>query len=135
MFIALIILAISQKNVYFVSFHFEANYSFSAFTIQPMSASVLLGETAVFTCAGETDILLWTINGQVQTFPEAAEHGVDILFDNTSFPAVKLNLTIPGTMENDNVSVQCLLILPSNVIVYSSVVFLTVRGKLCIVNK
>ena len=88
----------------------------------------------MFTCAGETDILLWTINGQVQTFPEATEHGVDILFDNTSFPAVKLNLTIPGTMENDNVSVQCLLLLSPSV-VYSSVVFLTVHGKLCIVNK
>ena len=89
----------------------------------------------MFTCAGETDVILWTINGQIQALPDIAEHGVHILFDNTSFPALKLNLTIPGTMENDNVSVQCLLILPSNVIVYSSVAFLTVRGKLCIVNK
>ena len=100
-----------------------------------MSASVALGETALFVCAGEAIALIWTINGQIQTVSETTKSGVEILFDNPSSPVLKANLTIPGTMKNDNVSIQCLLVLPSDVIVFSPVVFLTVLGKLCIVNK
>ena len=103
--------------------------SFSAFTIQPMSASVPRGETALFMCAGEGDAF-WTINGQSSNDPASEERGVKVTYQSAS----NSTLTIPGTMENDDVSIQCLLILPSK-IVYSPVVFLTVHGRLCIDDK
>ena len=101
-----------------------------------MSASVRLGETAQFVCAGEAIVILWTINGRVQALPETTEHGVDILYDDTNSPVLKTTLIVPGKIENDNAAVQCILTLHnSNVLVYSSVALLTVHGKLCIVNK
>ena len=105
-----------------------------------MSASVPLGETALFTCAGEGIAPLWTINGQPDDVPASKERGVKVTYDNKNAYAgafvasLKSNLTIPGTMENDKVSIQCALLLASKVS-YSPVVYLTVLGKLCMVSK
>ena len=98
-----------------------------------MSTSVPLGETALFMCAGEGILLFWTINGQPYDGPANKERGVKVMYNNTNPPVWKLNLTIPGTMENDNVSIQCVLFHPSEVY-YSPAVYLTVLGKLCIVK-
>ena len=129
---------------YSVNIHSETDYSFSDFAIQPMPASVPLGETALFTCAGEGIAPLWTINGQPDNVPASKERGVNVTYDNeyahagASVVSLKSNLTIPGTVENDNVSIQCALLLASNAVyspvVYSPVVYLTVLGKLCMVN-
>ena len=99
-----------------------------------MSASAPLGKTALFKCAGEGFGLFWTINGQPDAFPASKERGVNVMYEDTNAPVFKSSLTIPGTMENDNVSIQCALVLGSK-FVYSPVVFLTVQGKMCIVDK
>ena len=92
------------------------------------------GGTALFMCAGNGDILLWAIDGQLHHVPASKERGVQVVYDYTNFPALKSNLTIPGTTENDDVSIQCIIGFASDV-VYSPVVFLFVLGKLCMVKK
>ena len=105
-----------------------------------MSVSVPPGETALFMCAGNGYALVWIINGQLQHVPASKECGAEVTYDNkyayvgASVLSLKSNLAIPGNLENDKVSIQCALGFPSNFL-YSPVVYLTVRGKLCIVNK
>ena len=122
-----------HKKRVMCSFHFETDYSFSDFTIQPMSASVLLGETAKFMCVGEAIHVFWRINGHSESSPASIERGVEVDNDNTP-PVFKSNLTIPGTVVNDNVSIHCVLVLGAANI-FSPDVYLTVLGKLCIVDK
>ena len=94
-----------------------------------MSASVPLGETALFTCAGEAVASYWNINGLAHTQQVNVDRGVAVT-DNSMNSLYKSNLTIPGRVENGNVSIQCVLI--SGVVVdFSSVVYLTVLGKPC----
>ena len=101
-----------------------------------MSASVPLGETVLFMCVGEeTFSLLWLINGEPDNVPASEERGIKVINDNTNAPTFKSNLTIPATVENDNVSIQCVLILIVAEVVNSPVVHLTVLGKLCIVDE
>ena len=98
-----------------------------------MSASVPRGETALFTCAANGDVY-WTINGEYDDAPASKERGVNVAYHVTGFLLANSTLTIPATMENDNVSIQCAF--PSATkLVLSPVVFLTVLGKLCIVDK
>ena len=99
-----------------------------------MSTCALPGEAALFMCAGVGDILLWAINGQLHHVPANKERGVQVVYDNINLPVLKSNLTIPGTMENDNVSIQCIIGFAADV-AYSPVVFLIVLGKLCMVKK
>ena len=100
-----------------------------------MSASVPLGETALFMCVGEETLtVLWLINGDSENGPSSIERGVKVINDDTNAPVFKSNLTIPGTVENDNVSIQCFLVLGATN-VFSPIVHLTVLGKLCIVNE
>ena len=98
-----------------------------------MSASVPLGEAALFMCGGKGISLFWEINGQADNVPASKERGVKVIYDTTNAPVFKSKLTIPATMENDNVTIQCAVILGSKV-VYSPVAFLTVLGKLCTVD-
>ena len=106
----------------------------SGFTTQPMSAKAPLGGTALFTCAGEGFALFWTINGQPHLFPASKERGVKVMYEDANAPVFRSSLTIPGITENNNVSIQCALVLGSK-LVYSPAVFLTVYGKLCVVDK
>ena len=85
-----------------------------------------LGETALFICAGD-GYGVWIIDGQYDDDPAIRKRGVKVTYDITNS-----TLTIPGTMENDNVSIQYFLIGDDVELVYSPVVFLTVVGKLCI---
>ena len=109
-----------------------------------MSASVPLGETALFMCAGKGNALQWIINGQY--VHPSKTHGVNVTYDSWNTGAVwyiptgvfayslKSNLTIRGTRENDNVSIRCdLFIIPKSS--HAPVVYLTVLGKLCIDDK
>ena len=59
-------------------------------------------------------------------------HGV-ATHDVLNSPLYESNLTIPGTVENDNVSIQCALVDVSNA-EFSTVVYLTVLGKSYIVE-
>ena len=100
-----------------------------------MSTSVPLGETALFMGVGEGEYSLWLIDGLDLFASETDERGVVFNEDRTNAPlVVKSYLKIPGTMKNDNMSVQCALALGYHA-EWSQVAYLTVFGKLCTVNK
>ena len=120
-----------HKESVICSFYFETDYSFSAFIVQPMSASVPLGETALFMCVGE-GFPFWTVNGVFDETPANQERGVKITYHCPNFVVVETNLTIPATMENDKVSIQCIFSSYSGIAIFSPAVHLTVVGKLCI---
>ena len=96
-----------------------------------------LGETAEFMCVGEGLFAFWTVNGQPDNVPASKERGVKVINDYTNPPVLSTSLTIPGTMENDNVPIQCSLIRYFYTVytVYSPVVHPTVLGKLCRVDE
>ena len=93
-----------------------------------MSASVPLGEIALFMCAGEAITAYWTVNGEPDSVQASRDRGIAVYGDNTDPVSYKTNLTIPGTVENDNVSIQCVLIDGSN-LNHSPIVYLTVLGE------
>ena len=94
-----------------------------------MSTSVPLGETALFMCAGKANYgSAWFINGDSYDLLSSKDRGVAVISDNSNYPLYQSNLTIPGTVENDNVSIQCVLVDVSN-LELSTVVYLTVLGK------
>ena len=118
-----------MKSTYnFVSFDFRNDYSFPGITVQPTSASVPLGETALFMCAGDALASFWTVNGNSDSVPASIERGVEVSEDDSDPSLVRTNLTIPATVENDNVSIQCALVV-GLIVEFSSVVYLTVLGK------
>ena len=98
-----------------------------------MSTGVLLGDTALFMCAGKAVASYWTVNGDPDSVQVNRERGVAVHDDNTDLLLYKSNLTIPGTVENDNVSIQCILY-DGSTIDFSTVVYLTVLGKSHIVK-
>ena len=98
-----------------------------------MSARVSMGETALFMCAGEAVGSYWEVNGDPDNVPVNTQRGVVVNDDNTDPSLYKSTLTIPGTVENDNVSIQCVLIDGANAD-FSTVVYLTVLGKSYIVE-
>ena len=97
-----------------------------------MSASVPLGETALFMCAGEAFQSFWIVNDEPHDDDSNIQRGVDVRNDNSDPSVFRSNLTIPAAVENDNVSIQCVLVVRTNVELLSflsSVVYLTVLGK------
>ena len=98
-----------------------------------MSVSVSIGETATFMCAGRAAGSFWEVNGDPDNVAVNIERGVVVSDDNTDPSLYKSTLTIPGTVENDNVSIQCVLINGPNAD-FSTVVYLTVLGRSYIVQ-
>ena len=95
-----------------------------AITTPPVSTSVLLEEEAHFSCAGTGPLMLWLINGQ------QVKNLVGVRFDtNVTNGVATSDLFIMSTVENDNASVQCLLII-GNANVASEPAYLTVLGEL-----
>ena len=94
-----------------------------------MSTSVPLGETALFMCAGKAKYgSVWLINGFSSASLSSKDRGAAVTHDFSNYPLYQANLTIPGTVENDNVSIQCGLVDVSNADP-SRVVYLTVLGQ------
>ena len=99
--------------------------SFWHLVVQPKSTSVLLGQSATFSCAGgDVLTIIWTID-------DTDVEVLGIVPTNEEHDGVRVsNLTIPGSIENNNVSIHCVIILTSNLTsLILPPVFLTVLGK------
>ena len=85
---------------------------------------MLLGESATFSCAGEDVFTIaWNIDG------DSAE---DLGFEPTNDVVAKVrmsNLTITGTVEYNNASIQCVMFFLTSPKISLAPVFLTVLGK------
>ena len=91
--------------------------------IHPNSTSVLFGQDATFSCTGEGLAIVWTLDGT-----NVDELGIEAT--NDIINGIRIStLTIIGSVETNNVSIQCVIIRSDSIPVLSEPVFLTVLGK------
>ena len=80
--------------------------------VDPEPVNATLNTTAVFHCNATGRSLLWFVDGQRQDMPEAMARGVDVTSFAVSSTAyldgiTNSTLTIPATMDNDNITIYC----------------------------
>ena len=102
---------------------FTLLFSIMYLGIPPVSTTVLLDEEAKFNCSGEALRIVWTINGIGTDWligVHSSKQSVDGVVTST--------LTVIGSAQYDNASIQCVLVkLPTNNGLPP--VYLTVLGK------
>ena len=76
-------------------------------TSPPQDATTLFGDTAVFNCAGEGDLLQWTRDGDTVDEQIAQQYQISIVHHNVSDGMVSSSLYINATIENDGQSIGC----------------------------
>ena len=79
-------------------------------TSPPQDATTLFGDTAVFNCAGEGDLLQWTRDGDTVDGQIAQERQISIVHHNVSNGMVSSSLYINATIENDGQSIGCVVV-------------------------
>ena len=89
----------------------------------PTSTSVLLKGNATFLCSGTGQDLFWTVDGVNALFYNGADYFTNI---HNDFRDSKLNVS--GTIENNNVPINCYIIGQDSVHESPSV-YLTVLGE------
>ena len=92
--------------------------------IAPVSMSVMIGEEATFFCAGKAFLISWTIDDVDTDFL----HDVEPIIKETG-GIISSNLTLVGSVENNNASIQCWVIYLYSPPTLLPPVFLTVLGK------
>ena len=90
----------------------------------PTSTSVPLRETATFLCSGTGQDLFWTVDGVNALLYNSAQYRTKIHSNN--FRDSKLNVS--GSIDNNNVSINCYIIVQHSV-PKSPTVYLTVLGE------
>ena len=72
-----------------------------------MSVSALVGENALFHCAGTGVALVWIVDKLLDTNTNIKARG--IVFDTvtTTSGTIQSNLTVPATIENNGTTVFC----------------------------
>ena len=96
----------------------------ASITVPPQDATVLLNDTAVFNCTGEGDTLKWTHKGNYISEEIAREQRISIVHHNVSDGMVSSSLYITATLNNDGVTIACLVLDP---VLDSAGAVLTVR--------
>ena len=91
--------------------------------IPPVSATVLLGEKATFSCSGQTLAIVWTMNNISLAVLgiQPTEEKKDNVITST--------ITVTGSAQDNNASIQCVLIVSLSTNLPLSPVFLTVLGQ------
>ena len=79
-------------------------------TSPPQDAATLFGDTAVFNCTGEGDLLQWTYDGTDVDGQIAQERQISIVHRNASDGMVSSSLYINATVENDGVDIGCIIV-------------------------
>ena len=74
-----------------------------------MSVSALVGENALFHCAGSGVVVLWTVDGLYATDISILDRGITRHTISSSSGTVQSTLTVPATQENNGTTVQCVL--------------------------
>ena len=76
-------------------------------TSPPQDATTLFGDTAVFNCTGEGDLLQWAYDGTTVDGQIAQQYQISIVHHNVSDGMVSSSLYISATIENDGQSIGC----------------------------
>ena len=76
-------------------------------TSPPQDATTLFGDTAVFNCTGEGDLLQWTYDGTGVDEHIKQQYQISIVHHNVSDGMVSSSLYINATIENDGQSIGC----------------------------
>ena len=79
-------------------------------TSPPQDATILFGDTAVFNCTGEGDLLQWTYDGTTVDEQIAQERQISIVHHNVPDGMVSSSLYINATIENDGQSIGCSIV-------------------------
>ena len=76
-------------------------------TSPPQDTTTLFGDTAVFSCTGEGDLLHWTYDGTDVDEHIKQQYQISIVHHNVSGGMVSSSLYINATIENDGQSIGC----------------------------
>ena len=79
-------------------------------TSPPQDATTLFGDTAVFNCTGEGDLLQWTYDGDTVDGQIAQQHQISIIHRDVLDGMVSSSLYINATIENDEQSIGCVVV-------------------------
>ena len=79
-----------------------------AITEGPVSVSALVGENAVFHCAGNGAAIVWMVDKLSATNMNITNRGI-VPLQVSSSGNVQSSLTVPATIENNGTTVQCVL--------------------------
>ena len=75
-----------------------------------MSVSVLVGENALFHCAGNGVGITWSVDGSLATDSIIVNRGIgQHTVTSPSSGTVQSTLTIPATLVNNGTTVQCVI--------------------------
>ena len=81
-------------------------------TSPPQDVTILLGSTAVFNCTGEGGQLQWTHEGHTITEVIRQQYQISIVHHNVSDGMVSSSLYINAAIDNDGVTIACIVTLP-----------------------
>ena len=93
----------------------------------PQDVAILFGNTAVFNCTGEGDLLQWTYDSDAVDGQIAQQRQISIVHHNVPDGMVSSSLYINATIENDGVTIGCIIITYSPFDIVSAGAYLTVR--------
>ena len=74
--------------------------------VAPKPVNATLNTTAVFHCNATGLLFEWFIDGHAGNTPQAIARGVEVT-DNTEDGTINSTLTVPATMDNDNITMSC----------------------------
>ena len=99
-------------------------YIFNAeFAAVPESTSVSVGKNGTFYCAAYAQILVWIVDNTAAMFHDGATYRTTLV-DGLR----ESNLTVVGTVENNNASIVCRIVVDS--VVYDApVAYMTLLGE------
>ena len=72
----------------------------------PEPVNATLNTTAVFHCIATGRLFVWFIDSHAGNTLQAMARGVEVT-DNTEDGTFNSTLTIPATMDNDNITISC----------------------------
>ena len=72
----------------------------------PKPVNATLNTTAVFRCVATGRLFDWFVGGDRGTSPQTTARGVEVT-DNAEDGTTNSTLTIPTTMDNDNITISC----------------------------
>ena len=78
----------------------------TVFLEPPEPVNATLNTIAIFHCTGNGILFQWFVDGHGGSTPQAMGHGVEFT-DNTEDGTTNSTLTIPATMDNDNITIYC----------------------------
>ena len=84
----------------------------AAILSSPVSQNTTEGSLATFTCIGIGILFRWIVNGHYDGTAAVKIRGVDIVTKtlNEDTNLKESNLTIPATIQNNNITIQCYMV-------------------------